>query len=274
MIAHLGDVSCFIENIYDEAAKAADGIFEFSEGIVKNARVKAHLATFPTYSNLQVGGGKEIWAAVLYTDLRNSSNRAIEIGPRATYISMHCLLGGLAYLVQKAGGCVSNFRGDGLFGLFGLDDSGANPADLNESRMVKKATTCGIAMIEMIDEVINPLLAQNGIRGDLRIGVGVDHGRIVVTKIGLAHANEITPYGPPVNHAAKFCGGNCEIYVSRRAHDIYPESKGGKLTFEHASIPVKGGKALAGYKVKYPRTLQMLGRNPDLQRTPPRRLIG
>src|SRR2546421_305808 len=119
MIATIEDVREFIAAVYDNAEEAAAGIFQFSEGVVKNARTKAMLASYPTYSSLQLGGGKEVWCAILYTDLRNSSNRAVEIGPRGTYLSMHCLLGGLAYLVQKARGCVSNFRGDGLFGLFG-----------------------------------------------------------------------------------------------------------------------------------------------------------
>jgi adenylate cyclase len=273
MIASLNDVREFITDIYNNADEASAGIFQFSEGVVKNARIKAMLSSCPTFSNLQLGGGKDVWSAILYTDLRNSSNRALEIGPRGTYLSMHCLLGGLAYLVQKAGGCVSNFRGDGLFGLFGLDETGANTADLDEGRMVQKATTCGIAMIEMIDEVINPLLATNGIRGDLRIGIGIDHGRIVVTKIGLTEANEITPYGPPVNHAAKFCGGNCEIYVSQRARDIYPQDrKNGKISFDCVSVPTKGGRALTGYKVKYPKTFHMLGR--DNAPAARRRLLG
>jgi class 3 adenylate cyclase len=272
MIATLEDVKGFIETVYEQAEEAANGIFQFSEGVVKNARTKAMLASYPRYGSLQVGGGKEVWAAILYTDLRNSSNRALEVGPRGTYLSMHCLLGGLAYLVQKAGGCVSNFRGDGLFGLFGLDNTGNNPTGLDEGRVVQKATTCGIAMIEMIDEVINPLLAANGIRGDLRIGVGIDHGRIVVTKIGLIDANEITPYGPPVNHAAKFCGGNCEIYVSQRARDIYPPGKRGQITFERVSVTLRGDRALTGYKVRYPKTFQALGR--DGTAVGQRRLLG
>jgi adenylate cyclase len=260
MITSFQEVADFIKETFANASNAADGIFQFSEGLVKNARIAASLAKYPRYENLELGGGKQVWAAVLYTDLRNSSNRAIQLGPRATFISMHCLLAGLAYLVTKAGGTVSNFRGDGLFGLFGLGHDGSNPPDLNAGKSVQRATNCGMAMIEMLDDMLNPLLESNDIEGDLRIGVGVDHGDVVVTRIGLIDANEITPYGPPVNHAAKFCGGNGNVYVSDRVKAIFPMGKGGKVTFDPVSVSIRGSKRLSGYKVKYPKTLHMLER--------------
>ncbi len=134
------------------------------------------------------------------------------------------MIGGLAFLIQKSGGLVANFRGDGLFGLFGLDEDGKNPIDLDESECARDSNSCGIAMVEMIDKILNPLLIENNMRGDLRIGVGIDQGKVVITKIGLPNTHEVTAYGPPVNHAAKFCGGSQMVVISERVKNISPRA--------------------------------------------------
>jgi adenylate cyclase len=260
MDATFDEVKDFVEELYQLADESSETIqfsanSEIQESLKyeRRTRVKATLSNHPKYQHLKVGGGVDVWSVVLYADLRNSSNRAVEIGARDTYLSMHCLIGGLAYLIQKAGGLVANFRGDGLFGLFGLDEDGKNPTDLDESECARDANSCGIAMVEMIDKILNPILIENKIRGDLRIGVGIDAGKVIITKIGLPNTNEVTAYGPPVNHAAKFCGGNQSVCVSERVKNIFPTSSGGLISFERTSVELRGGKKLPGYKAKYPK---------------------
>lgn len=269
MLTTFDDVKEFIEELYETAEESAQGISlsanssDLQESLKydRQQRVKASLNNYPKHKNLRIGGANEVWAAVVFADLRNSSNRAIEIGARHTFISMHCLIGGLAYLIQEEKGCVANFRGDGLFGLFGLDDDGDNPQDMDASRVTQKATTCGIGMVEMVEKIVNPILIKHNIKGDLRIGVGVDIGQVVITRIGLPNTNELTAYGPPVNKAAKLCGGNQSVQVSERVEDVYPAGKNGQISFKEKRIKLRDDETIRGFRLDYPKTFTVLKRS-------------
>jgi len=82
--------------------------------------------------------------------------------------------------------------------------------------------------------------------------VGVAVGEIVVTRIGLTNANEVTAYGPPVNQACKLSGKIIGIRLTKGAHDVYPTAKGGRVKFEHYD---------GGYFVNFPSDMFMLERD-------------
>ena len=100
--------------------------------------------------------------------------------------------------------------------------------------------------MEAVDEAVSPALVEKGVPGDLRIGVGIEAGRVVITRIGLNHAYETTAYGSAVNHAAKFCGRKGDVMIAHTTKKLYPASKGGTMNF----IPINGVKD--ALKIKYP----------------------
>ena len=265
----LDELEAFIGELCDTAEESAQGIslsanstdLQESLKYERQKRVKASLDHYPKHKNLRIGGANEVWTAVVFADLRNSSNRAIEVGARHTFITMHCLIGGLAYLIQEEEGCVANFRGDGLFGLFGLDEDGENPDDMDAGQVTKRAALCGIGMLEMVQTVVNPTLNKRKIKGDLRIGVGVDTGRVVITRIGLPNTNELTAYGPPVNKAAKLCSGNHSVHVSERVEDTYPVGKEGKMKFTEKKIKCRNDEVIRGFRLDYPSDFTVLERS-------------
>src|SRR4051812_6839123 len=67
---------------------------------------KAMVADLPAPRRLRLGQACKAWRAILFVDLRGSTRRAEEIGPRATYITMHALLPALAHLVSDEGGFI------------------------------------------------------------------------------------------------------------------------------------------------------------------------
>jgi len=213
------------------------------------------ISDIPRFDRLKVGTGVDAWAVILFVDLRNSSRRADEYGAKATYLTMHTYLPTMAYLVGKAGGHIVGYRGDGLFAAFGIDDTGHNPSDLDHGAEVQASIRCAKAMVEAVDDVINPVLAAADIPAGLRIGVGIDAHKVVITSIGLRSAYEVTAYGTAVNKAAKESDrGNGEVMISIRAKRMLPLSTTRHQWFKpYPNV----NDAL---KVNYPTTYRMLQR--------------
>lgn len=222
----LADVTGYVEDCLNRVIPIADAI-PFAEERSLGGK-KASLNLVPRFETLLPYYGVASWATVLFLDLRGSTQRAVEHGPKNTYLTMHTLLSTMAKVLSECGGKVCNFRGDGLFGVFGIDEKGENPPDLQgrAGEIVQEAAQCGWAILDTMDLAINPALKKRGIAHDLRIGVGIDKGDVVITRIGLESINELTVYGSPVNKAAKLCGSIGNIVLSLGAQEIYPTSDG------------------------------------------------
>jgi adenylate cyclase len=234
-----------IEFVYGSLVSAINAAEE--AGIKKSAALReSMIARIPEFRELPLGTARRVWAAVLFMDMRDSSSRALRVGPRDTYVTMHAVLPAMAYLVSDYRGYIVGFRGDGLFAAFGLNAAGTNEG-MDRKEAVRTASQCGTAMVEGTEGVINPLLERVEIEPDVVIGVGVDIGDVVVTRIGLADAYEITAYGNAVNRAAEL--GNVarsEVLLSSEGDDEFPASTGGKVkTWPSDSIP-------DAYRIQFP----------------------
>ena len=219
-----------------------------SAELIENAESIAEISRF---NCLRMGFGCKVWAAVLFVDLRNSSRRADDFGPRDTYLTMHGFLFAMAYAVRNTGGHIVGFRGDGLFAAFGIDHTGQNHDDLNHGAEVGNAVSCAKAMLESVDEALQPELDAYGVEGQLQIGVGIDANEIVITRIGLTIASEVTAYGSAVNKASKMSCGNGVVLISPGARELYPTSKDGRMGFRSHSSNL-------GYEVVYPGDFRVM----------------
>lgn len=253
-ITSFDSIQDIVNGCLEAAIEAAD-VIKLSES-VKMTRGSARLSLLgsePKFAKLPKFYGMKGWAAILSVDLRDSSNRAVRVGARNTYVTMHTYLPTMAAVVGKADGRVVGLRGDGLFACFGLTELRGTGTEVTPEvggKAVKDAANCGKAMIEAVNEAINPALARAKIPAGLEVGIGIDTGDIVVTRIGLEDVEEITAYGPAVNHACKLRAHNA-VVISNRAYQIFPTSKGGRLTFQ------KSGN---NWRVDYPRDMWMLSR--------------
>ena len=279
MIADFGEIEAFAGECLQKAMASARAIqFSVTENYSKEAgslRAKAEhygIGSNPRFMDIGTAGGVGGWAAVLSVDLRHSSKIAIESGPKDTFQIIHTYLPTMVELVARADGLIGGLRGDGLFAMFGFteyEDSQrrALPAKKYEDA-VSVATRCGKAMIEATTEIINPLLRSVDLDSNLQIGVGIEVGDVVVTKIGIGDAVEHTLYGVPVNHACKAATGCNEVILAKGAHNTYPTSKDGKVTFGRRNlggdlggfvfVPPPGYRGLAGarpmFQPSVPRT--------------------
>lgn len=199
------------------------------------AKASASVADDPRYNLLDDGWGQAAFAVILSVDLRNSTYRAVRHGPKATYLTMHSFLPTMAYLASHCGGKIIGLRGDGLFAGFQITETLTEDKFFDTSKAAKAASQsveCGFGMVQAIEMVLNPILAQEGVPNGLEIGVGITSGNLVITRIGFDSATEITAYGSCVNEACKLSThGKNQVFVSRAVQDYYPVSNEGTVKF-------------------------------------------
>jgi adenylate cyclase len=257
MIATLDEVKDFAKGLLHHASEAAQVIkFSMNEcSSIKASRAvvePASLASDPVYGSFDTSYGTMAWAVVLSVDMRGSSKRAIQVGPKHTYLTMHTFLPTMAFLVAKAGGKIIGLRGDGLFAAFGTTPVQTNNfqgvSQDTSDEAIKSATNCGKALVESVDEVINPLLKTSDIDSSVSIGVPIDVGNIVITKIGWSDAVEVTAYGEPINRACK--KSITGVWLTNEAKKLFPVSQGGRIKFRNYSD---------GFMPVYPVDMKMLG---------------
>ena len=122
--------------------------------------------------------------------------------------------------------------GDGIMVFFG-----GKKSDMAKVIAVKKAGLCGKDMLRVIDKVVNRILDEEKIQWNIDIGVGVDYGSVIVTKIGIREFYDVKAFGDCVNKASKYSNGYNKVKVSKQVKEIWPSSEGGKIKFE----PSDGG---------------------------------
>jgi class 3 adenylate cyclase len=251
--ASISELNDFVMERLDRADEIARDIFQFSVNLRAKSAEAGSIAEIPRFAAMQVGYGQTAFAAILFVDMRDSSKRAEELGPRQTYLTIHAYLPAMAYVVSKFSAHVVGFRGDGLFAAFGLDATGSNPPNCDIGSELSRAVRCAYAMIEALDEVIIPALNKKDVdTKDLRIGIGIAAGDIVITRVGLELSNcELTAYGPAVNKASKLSDGNGVVAMDYRTESMFPSGKGGRIRFE-----ARGNRN--GLKVVYPDNYSVL----------------
>lgn len=258
-IALIADLLTFAQDCLDEAEKAAKTIrlSTFNESIkcAKSYRGRL-LADEPGYSEVKTFWGMRAWGALLAFDLRKSTDRALELGPRDTYLTMHTYLPTMLSLIDSAEGIVVGLRGDGAIACFGLVDLTTEDEKVSSEQAtdaVRQACRCGDAMVKAIDAVVNKVLEKAGIRGGMQVGVGIDVGKIVATNIGFGSASELTAYGNCVNKCCKRSCGNNMVILTQEAKRMFPKSEGGKTEFYR----YKGEPD--AFILRYPSTYKTLG---------------
>jgi len=137
--------------------------------------------------------GEEREVTILFVDIRGSTSLAERRLPYDVVFLLNYLFAGLTEAVEKAGGYYSNFTGDGLMALFGLEtvrDKGA-----------RTALTCALSMFETVDGLNERLAGE--LKTPLAIGVGIHTGEAIVGRMGPPKTPIVSAIGDSVNTTAR-----------------------------------------------------------------------
>lgn len=176
---------------------------------------------------LRFGDYKKSKYSVLFVDMRNSTTRAISIGPRDMFLTMYAYLPTMMEAVHLCSGSVIDIMGDGIMAMWESNET-------NSSVIVKNAGICGGNMLQLCDKVTNEILRKNRIE-PIEIGVGVSYGLVIVTKIGFQDKTyDVKAFGHCINEACYLSNGKNEVKVSKNVRNIWPISFYGEIQFNQS----------------------------------------
>jgi class 3 adenylate cyclase len=128
---------------------------------------------------------------VLFCDMRDFT----ALCARESADDMLALLNGFyeraCMIIQRRGGYVNKFLGDGVLAIFGAPD--------RLERHVEAAAWAARELVAAVDEMGR----LGGVHAKLRVGIGLDTGEVVTGTVGAPDRLEYTAIGQPVNRAAR-----------------------------------------------------------------------
>ena len=171
-------------------------------------------------------------ATVIVTDIRGFTAFSESLAPEDVLKHLNIIQGALADVVYKNGGRVDKFMGDGMLAVFG--DSGQ---DYNHAYLGIKTS---LALLDAIQR----LNSKHNI--DIRLGVGVHSGPIVVGCLGSGKRLEFTIIGDTVNTASRLESltkeKNVDILISDETRLVASNSE----VFDNSSVESLGQVNIRG----------------------------
>ena len=147
--------------------------------------------------------GEEQEVTILFVDIRGSTSLAETRLPYDVVFLLNSLFAALAEAVEKSGGYYSNFTGDGLMALFGLDRERAEGA--------RAALRCALTMFETLDSLNDRLVGE--LETPFAIGVGIHTGEAIVGRMGPPKTPILSAIGDSVNTTARLESTTKELGV-------------------------------------------------------------
>jgi class 3 adenylate cyclase/CHASE2 domain-containing sensor protein len=140
--------------------------------------------------------GKQQHACVMFSDIRNFTTLSEKMPPTQLLAFLNRYLGEMAAAIQNHDGTVDKFIGDGIMAIFGAPQPKANPA--------RNALAAAVEKLERLQR-LNQQFAAEGLP-QLKIGIGLHLGEVVVGNIGSSERNDYTAIGDVVNTASRLEG--------------------------------------------------------------------
>jgi adenylate cyclase len=135
--------------------------------------------------------------AVMFVDFRSFTAGARERSPQDVVERLDGAFAVLVEILDRHGGIVNKFLGDGFLALFGAPLAAEDP--------VHRAVAAGREMLDAMERI------NDGSSWPLRIGIGIHFGEVVAGNIGSPRRKEYTVIGDTVNFASRLEALNKEF---------------------------------------------------------------
>lgn len=156
--------------------------------------------------------GSERQVVVVFIDLRGSTTLGEARMPYDVLFILNQFFKEMTRALVATGGHYSNFTGDGLMALYGLESTSIRVAATQALRGARE-------MLLRLDELNGHL--KHELKAPLRIGIGVHVGEAIVGAMGPPRSQIVTAIGDTVNTTARLESltkdYECSLIVSRQA---------------------------------------------------------
>jgi adenylate cyclase len=175
-----------------------------------------------------VGHEKKI--AILFADIRGFTPFAESLLPYDVIYVLNRYFQKMGFVINRNGGIINNYMGDGLMALFGLE---------NPDKAAEQAVRAGVEMLEEVEK-LNPYF-ETLYRHRLRIGIGIHCGWVVVGNLGAAQNQTVTAIGDAVNLASRIEAANKQVGTSLLiSEETYQEVKELAIVDRRVSVEIPG----------------------------------
>jgi adenylate cyclase len=166
--------------------------------------------------------------AVMFVDFRSFTAGARSRSPQDVVDRLDGAFAVLVEILDRHGGIVNKFLGDGFLALFGAPFEAEDPAH----RAVSAAREMLAAMAQINKDSSWPL----------RIGIGIHFGEVVAGNIGSPRRKEYTVIGDTVNFASRLEALNkdfdSQLLISSSVRDVLGDD--GRDAVSLGEVPVRG----------------------------------
>lgn len=176
----------------DELGELAHDFNLMARGLGEREQIRAAFGTYmdKEVANLILSGqfpdqGIEVDVSIMFCDVRGFTSYAESAEATVVIATLNLLFEAMVPIVERHGGHVDKFVGDGLLAVFGAPETHPDHADR------AFAAACDI------------VAAVNGGDTGLTVGVGVNSGRVVAGSIGGGGRLNFSVIGDAVNIAAR-----------------------------------------------------------------------
>jgi adenylate cyclase len=145
------------------------------------------------YKEHEMLRGETRVVSVLFADIRNFTGLAARLSPAEVVTFLNDFWSALSEPVRRNHGSVNKLIGDGMLAIFG--------APVSHIDNHENAVLCAIEMVQSLDQVNRKYSAIFGT--EIKIGVGVNTGEVVVGNVGTSDHMEYTVIGDAVNIASR-----------------------------------------------------------------------
>ena len=158
--------------------------------------------------------------AVMFVDIRSFTAAARQRTPEEVVQRLDRAFEVLVEIVDRNGGIVNKFLGDGFLALFG--------APLEDPDAGHRAVTAAREILEAMER------ANAASDWPLRLGIGIHIGKVVAGNVGSSRRKEYTVIGDTVNFAARLEALNKEfgsqLLVSDNVYDAVRDGRAGAVS--------------------------------------------
>jgi adenylate cyclase len=176
--------------------------------------------------------GQEKKVAILFADLRGFTSLSEKLLPYDVIYLLNRYFLHMGEVIDRHGGVINNYMGDGLMALFGLDDA---------ESAAERAVSAGLDMIDAIEK-INPHIEML-YRQKLRMGIGINYGGVVIGEVGAIDNRRLTAIGDAVNLASRIESANKDVgttlLISETTYEEIRDSDHLRVN-RHERVNIKG----------------------------------
>jgi adenylate cyclase len=184
--------------------------------------------------SLSQSHGQEQEIAILFSDLHSFTKFSENRLPYDIVFVLNQYFAAVGAAIERSGGYLDKFIGDGTMALFGL---AGDPA-----LGCRQALAASARMAAALDEV--NLLLNYELREPLRMGIGIHVGPVIIGEMGHGRARSLTAIGDPANTASRLEPLNKEYGSQVVVSAEVAERAGVDLSgFRREAIAVRGREA-------------------------------